>query len=72
MKLDYSKIATDASGHVEQPELMLRTLHGERIGTIHGVFGLTMSIRFAEPSEISFSVPSMIDGKPNPDYDKIT
>lgn len=72
MYLDYSKLPVDTNGNPETPELMLRTLHGEAIGVIHGAHNLKMNIKFVEPSEITFDVPSLIDGVENPIYESVT
>ena len=72
MYLDYSKIAFDSTGRVEQPELMLQTKGGRRYGTIPGVSALKINIKLSEPSEISFSVASKLqDGSANPMYDLV-
>lgn len=69
MYLDYSKIEFDKNGVPEMPELVLKTLGGNTLGVIPGVFNLKMNIKFSEPSEISFDVPAKIDGVDNPFYD---
>ncbi len=72
MLLNYSDIPFDSEGRVEMPELMLRTLHGETIGLLHGAAHIEMDVKLSEPSELRFDLPSLIDGAPNPDYDRVT
>lgn len=72
MYLDYSKLEFDGNGMPETPELVLKTLGDKTVGVIPGVFNLKVNIKFSEPSEISFDIPSVIDGKPNPLYDDVT
>lgn len=72
MYLDYSKLALDANGIPETPTLVLQTLSNKTIGVIPGVSNLKMNIKFSEPSEITFDVPSVIDGQPNWVYDELT
>lgn len=71
MYLDYSKIEFDKNGVPEMPELVLKTLAGNTIGVIPGVFNLKLNIKFSEPSEISFDIPAKIDGVDNPLYDLV-
>lgn len=72
MYLDYSKLEFDRDGNPEVPELVLRTLSDKVIGVIPGVCNLKLNIKYSEPSEISFDVPSKIDGIDNPLYESIT
>ena len=72
MYLDYSKLEFDDNGLPETPELALKTLGDKMVGVIPGVFNLRLNIKFSEPSEISFDIPSVIDGQPNPLYDDVT
>lgn len=72
MYLDYSKLEFDDNGLPETPELVLKTLGDKMVGIIPGVFNLKLNIKFSEPSEISFDIPSVIDGQPNPFYDDVT
>jgi hypothetical protein len=72
MYLNYSKLAFDKDGIPETPELMLKTLGDKTIGVIPGVYNLEMTIKFSEPSEISFDIPAYIDGKKNPLYNRVT
>ena len=72
MYLDYSKLEFDSNGLPETPELVLKTLGDKMVGVIPGVFNLKLNIKFSEPSEISFDIPSVIDGRPNPFYDDVT
>lgn len=72
MYLDYSKLEFDSNGLPETPELVLKTLGDKMVGVIPGVFNLKLNIKFSEPSEISFDIPSVIDGQPNPFYDNVT
>lgn len=44
----------------------------QTIGVIPGVCNLEFNIKFSEPSEISFDIPSVIDGKPNWLYDRVS
>lgn len=71
MYLDYSKLEFDAYGRPEVPELMLQTLNERSIGLLSGVNNLKFNIKLSEPSEISFDIPSVVKGKPNPLYHKV-
>lgn len=75
MYLDYSKLDFYKDGIPETPEIILKSLSDQSngsMGIIPGVFNLKFNIKLSEPSEISFDVPAMIDGIPNPLYDDIT
>lgn len=72
MYLDYSKLPFDRDGIPETPVLVLKTLGGKTMGTLPGVFNLKLNIKFSEPSEISFDIPAVLDGAPNPLYEKVT
>lgn len=72
MYLDYSKLAFDKDGNPETPVLVLKTMGEDVIGPIPGAYNLTLNIKFAEPSEISFDVPAVIDGERNWIYDRLT
>lgn len=69
MYLNYRQLAFDAEGRTETPELELRTLGGDVIGTLPGVSELKLNVKFSEPSEISFDIASVLDGEiSNPMY----
>lgn len=70
--LDYSKLEFDIHGLPEVPQLVLKTLGDQMVGVIPGVHNLKFNIKFSEPSEISFDIPAVIDGAPNPLYDDVT
>lgn len=72
MYLDYSKLEFDSNGLPETPQLVLKTLGDKMIGIIPGAFNIKFNIKFSEPSEMSFDIPSVIDGKPNPLYEDVT
>ena len=72
MYLDYSKLEFDAYGRPETPELVLKTLSGETLGILSGVHNLKFNVKFSEPSGMTFSIPSIINGERNPYYDKVT
>ena len=72
MYLDYSKLEFDVNGLPETPQLVLKTLGDKMVGIIPGVHNLKLNIKFSEPSEISFDIPAVIDGEPNPLYDDVT
>lgn len=72
MYLDFSKIKLDADGTLEQPLLKLKSMDGRTFGILNGVYDLSLKIGWAELSEISFSVPYMVDGLINPLYDQLT
>lgn len=72
MYLDYSKLEFDGNGLPETPQLVLKTLGNKTIGIVPGIYNLKFNIKFSEPSEISFDIPSVIDGEPNPFYDSVT
>lgn len=71
MYLDYSKLEFDTDGIPEMPELVLKTMSEEKIGTIPGVHNLKLNVKFSEPSEMDFDVPSVLDGEPNWIYDQL-
>lgn len=71
MYLNYANLSLDENGIPEVPTLMLKTLSNKAVGVIPGVFNLKMNIKFSEPSEISFDVPSTIDGNKNWIYDDL-
>ena len=71
MYLDYSKLAFDKNGTPETPTLVLKTMHEETIGVIPGVYNLKLSVKFAEPSEMTFDVPAILDGEKNWIYDEL-
>ena len=73
MYLDYSKLEFDANGLPEVPELMLQTLHGKNIGILPSISDLKFNIKLSEPSEISFTISSVIGDelKPNTMYSKV-
>lgn len=72
MYLDYSKLEFDRNGSPETPELILKTMNEDTIGVIPGVHNLHLNIKFSEPSEISFDIPSIIENLPNWIYDRVT
>lgn len=72
MYLDYSKLEFDAEGRPEVPEIILQTLGRDVIGILPSTTNLKMNIKFSEPSEISFDIPALIDGEPNPFYSLVT
>lgn len=72
MYLDYSKLEFDAYGRPEVPELVLKTLSDRTLGILSGVHNLKFNVKFSEPSEMTFTIPSVIDGKRNPYYDSVT
>ena len=61
MYLDYKKIQFD--------NLILQTKDRRTIGIIPNAINLTIDVKFSEPSEISFDLPSSSDGIPTPFYD---
>ena len=65
MYLDYSKLPFDTHGEPEPPVLLLKTAHEAPIGVIPGAYNIELSVKFAEPSELTFDVPAVIDGKRN-------
>ena len=73
MILDYSALEFDAFGRPEKPELILETLDEKEIGTLPStVSDLHFNIKFSEPSEMSFTIPSHSEGVATHLYDKIT
>lgn len=72
MFLDYSKIEFETSGRPEMPELQLQTLSRDIIGILGGVSDLRFNIKFSEPSEISFTIPKVLDDGDNPLYGAVT
>jgi len=72
MYLDYSKLPFDSEGVPETPTLVLKTMSGGMVGVIPGAHKITLNVKYAEPSEISFDIPAVIDGEPNWIYDLLT
>ena len=72
MYLDYSKLEFDQNGRPEIPELELRTLGGNTVGVLPGVVNLKMNIKFSEPSEMSFDIPSVVGDSTNTFYGLVT
>ena len=73
MHLDYKNLDFDKDGIPEQPELVLKTMDDDVIGTIPGIFDLKLNIKFSEPSTIEFDVAAVLDdGEPNWIYDRLT
>lgn len=72
MYLDYSKLEFDQNGRPEVPELELRTLGGNTVGVLPGVVNLKMNIKFSEPSEMSFDIPSVVGDSTNTFYGLVT
>lgn len=72
MYLDYSKMGFDGDGRPEIPVLILETLGGDTIGPLSNVVDLTMHVKFAEPSEITFTLPAYSDGMKTPFYDDVS
>ena len=71
MYLDYTKIKFDSMGRPEVPGLLLQTMSGTSIGFLDNVVDLKLTIKFSEPSEISFQIPAYNDGVPTPHYDDV-
>lgn len=71
MYLDYKKIQFDKFGRPEVPNLLLQTKDRRTIGIIPNAINLTIDVKFSEPSEISFDLPSSSDGIPTPFYDQV-
>lgn len=71
MYLDYSKIQFDSFGRPEVPELVLKTKAGATIGVLSNVTGLTINVKFSEPSEMSFDIAAYSNGEKTPYYDDI-
>ena len=55
----------------EVPGLLLQTMSGTSIGFLDNVVDLKLTIKFSEPSEISFQIPAYNDGVPTPHYDDV-
>lgn len=73
MVLDYSQLKLDSNGRPEKPELMLETMDGRVIGVLPScVHDLHFNIKFSEPSEISFVIPSHEHGTSVPLYSDLT
>lgn len=72
MYLDYSKLAFDAYGRPEVPELELQALSRETLGVLSNVSNLKLTIKFSEPSELSFDLAKEIDGVPTPLYEEVS
>lgn len=72
MHLRYKDLASDIYGRPEIPVMTLQTMDRRNIGVISNATPPVLSIKLAEPSEISFDVAAYSDGVPTPHYDKIT
>lgn len=72
MYLDYSKIAFDALGRPEVPELMLQTLDGRTLGVLSNIKDLKINVKLSEPSEISFQIAAQDNGVPTPLFDEVS
>lgn len=72
MFLDYKNIVLDRDGILSCPLLRLQKLSGETLGILNGVHDLSFKIGFSELSEVSFTIPYMIDGVVNPLYKDVT
>lgn len=72
MHLKYDKLERDIFGRPELPVMTLQTMARRTIGTIANATLPELSIKFSEPSEISFDVAAYSDGVPTPRYDDIT
>ena len=71
MELKFSNLSFDAYGLPETPTLVLETMGGDVIGPLNNVTELTMSIQFAEISEMSFDLPAYSDGVKTQFYDDV-
>lgn len=71
MELLYSQIVTDTDGTPIIPNLRLKTLAGETLGTLNGVHDLKFNINYSELSEISFTIPYMNNGLVNSLYSQV-
>ena len=58
-------------GRPEVPDLLLQTMSGRSIGFLDNVLNLKLTIKFSEPSEISFELPAYNGGVPTPHYDDV-
>lgn len=72
MHLTYDKLARDLYGRPEIPVMTLQTMARRTLGTISNATPPKLSIKFSEPSEISFDVAAYSDGVPTPLYKDIT
>lgn len=72
MHLKYQDLARDIYGRPEIPVMTLQTMDRRNIGVISNATPPQLSIKFAEPSEISFDVAAYSDGVRTPYYDRIT
>lgn len=71
MYLNYSKIKNDGFGKPEAPLLRLQTKYGRNIGILSNTSNLKITVKYSEPSEISFDVAAYHDGTPTPFYNSI-
>jgi len=69
--LNYSKIKNDGFGKPEAPLLRLQTKYGRNIGILSNTSNLKITVKYSEPSEISFDVAAYHDGTPTPFYNGI-
>ena len=71
MYLNYSKIKNDGFGKPEAPALRLQTKYGRNIGVLSNVANLKITVKYSEPSEITFDIAAYNDGVPTPFYDNV-
>jgi hypothetical protein len=72
MILNYAQLPFRADGTPETPQLLLKTLGDEALGVLPGVSNLHLTVKFAEPSEISFDLAAVVDGERNWAFDTLT
>lgn len=71
MYLNYSKIKNDGFGKPEMSVLRLQTKYGRNIGVLSNVSNLKITVKYSEPSEISFDIAAFNDDIPTPFYDNV-
>ena len=71
MELNFANLSFDSFGLPETPTLVLETMGGEIIGPLNHVLDLTVSIQFAELSEMNFELPAYSDGVKTQFYDDV-
>lgn len=71
MYLDYTKLKFDADGNPEVPTLLLQTKAEATIGVLSNVSNIKISVKFSEPSEMTFDIAAYNNGERTPYYDDV-
>lgn len=53
------------------PPLILKTANGNVLGTLGYAHNINLDVKYNETSELTFTIPAQVDGKPTPNYDAV-